>query len=222
MVELKLTLTPDEAKTILDALMSMRKEGGYIIPMRADDAPVEYPITPPPPPTMGNVPAPVPSVVPTTGPSPVTVSGPVDARGVIWHPDHHSGKADAPGANDDGSWKKRRGHDPEALKAYETGFLGKSSASEVIAAADAPTVPATPPVLAGVSDIPPPPPPPGTPGVVDVETLWAKLVTSSRMNADIEAWFVSTYGGHPVNSDVLKVDPVKRLNAYNQMKYYAA
>lgn len=55
----------------------------------------------------------------TSAPVTQDVSDDVDAAGIPWNPDFH---ASTKGANADGTWKKKRGHDKVALEAYEASF----------------------------------------------------------------------------------------------------
>lgn len=178
--------------------------------------------TPPPPPVAD--PSPANGAAPTLPPSNVIALpvGQTDARGVVWHPTWHSGDVGKPGLNKNGSWKKRKNSDDAGHAAYEALFLTakKDAVAEVFAEfTTVPTFTPPPPAVAPVAEVIVPPP--GTPGVADFEGLWAKLVADQKVNADIENWFIATFGGHPVHSFVYRNDPVKRLNAYNQMKFYA-
>lgn len=180
--------------------------------------------TPPPPPVADPAPEVANGAAPSLPPSNVIALpvGQTDARGVVWHPTWHSGDVGKPGLNKNGSWKKRKNSDDAGHAAYEALFLTakKDAVAEVFAEfTTVPTFTPPPPAVAPVAEVIVPPP--GTPGVADFEGLWAKLVADQKVNADIENWFIATFGGHPVHSFVYRNDPVKRLNAYNQMKFYA-
>ncbi len=237
-VELKLMMTPDEAIAILKALQDLREPASddradaLAYPVRETvlssvSAAQQMPTTPP----MGNAPTVAPSV-----PAPAATASemhPRDNRGVVWHPEHHSGTAAKPGTNADGSWKKRHGYDAKALKAYEARFLGKSVNAVVSPTAPTadvengagasvtssttlglslPTLPQLPTVMT---------PPPGTPGVDDLSWRWADLVQRGRVNADHEAYIVAKWGGHPVRDLAMyATNPVARKEAYDFMKRY--
>lgn len=235
-------LTAAEVKTLADCFMSMRLHPtdsvvdavNYSAPPRdARTGQVAAPPPPPPPftdaapPVVGNVvppPPPPPVHAPVAAPSSqapaATASGPVDSRGVPFHIDHHSGTAAEPGINDKGAFKKRRGHDPKALEAYEAQYLGKSGAAAGQAAMP-PQTPGTAPQTTGASGGAPlpPPPPPGTPGLQDFHHLWLTLVNGGQANPALENYMAATYGGHPVHSDAYN-DPAKRLEAYQFLKRY--
>jgi hypothetical protein len=213
-------------------------------------------IVPPPPPPP---PAPVsaPAAAPSGGQSAVTAPGGapstggstarVDARGVPWDERYHAGKNAAESTpNPDGSWRRRKGSDKDAVKAYEAAYLGKgASAASTIAAtivnagalSEHPTSPAptaTAPANGGASvpavdpnnplsyppAPPPPPPPPGTPSYEQFAQLWTELCAAQVVTVELETWIKTTYGGHPTLSDVFKANPVARKAVWDVLLQY--
>lgn len=63
-----------------------------------------------------------------------------DARGIAYNEQFHgfARDANAPAVTEDGKFKRRRGHDPEALAAYEVEQLAKQEQADTGAAQDAP------------------------------------------------------------------------------------
>lgn len=97
------------------------------------------PGTPPLAPAPAAAPSPAPAAVtaPATTAGPAAAPGAADARGVPHHPDHHAALTSSNGGrNPDGSWKKRRGHKPEALAAYEAPYLAPQRQAEAAAIAN--------------------------------------------------------------------------------------
>lgn len=117
------------------------------------------PFAPPPPPPAPNdrqpgngewprayAPAAAPSPAPAAVTAPAAPTGPAaapgaadaprDSRGVPHHPDHHTAIGSKVMQNPDGSWKKRRGHNPAALAAYEAAYLQPQRQAEAAALAN--------------------------------------------------------------------------------------
>jgi hypothetical protein len=223
-------LTVSEAHQLLEFYANMKGHG-----LNATVGNVH--MNPPPPaasvpaaaPSTGAQTASVPGGVPSTSNS--TAAANTDTRGVPWDERYHSGTAATPGRNDNGSWKKRRGHDPKALGEYEAQYLGNGSGAPASTAPSQagggqPAPVANPNNPLSYDGPPPPPPvgvlpPPGTPGLSDFTGLWMELVATNRATPELEAWIVATYGGHPtLNAAMYGTDPVKRHAVYEVMKGY--
>jgi hypothetical protein len=161
-------------------------------------------------------PATAPDAEPTTSPEPATVSAgqlvlKTDSRGVVFSETFHSGTAAEPGKNADGSWKKRRGHDPKGLAAYEATYLRAGNA----ATAQTAGVAAKNPAAAGHE------PTQNTVSYAEFIRLWTSLVIEERVSPAIERW-VATFGGHPISEDehggnVFITDREKRQTVYNRL-----
>lgn len=205
--------------------------------------------TPPPPPAPVAAPvaAPSPAVsVPGGAPSTGNSTAPVDARGVPWDERYHCDRGGSTGGlNANGAWKKRKGHDPEAHKAYEAQFVGNDRAPAA-ASGNAPSITASPnggapastataPTVGGAParaaennpasypPAPPPPPPPapiGAPTFEEFSALWVRLCAAQRVTAELEAWIKNTYGGHPTLSDVFKHNALARMQVYEVLRGY--
>jgi len=235
-------LTADEARKLLDIYETMRARHADI-ERTAVEVDRSHP-TPPPAPVIA------PAAAPSTGPDPVSALGGapstgnltarVDARGVPWDERFHSGTATAPGSNPDGSWRRRRGSDKDAVKAYEAHYLSGSNVNPTpppppARPAGAPATTVTAPASGGASapavdpnnplsyppaPPPPPPPPAGTPSYEDFAKLWTQLCAQQAVTVDLETWIKTTYGGHPVLSDVFKGNPVARKAVWDVLLQY--
>jgi hypothetical protein len=251
-------LTADEARKLLDIYEAMRAS----TPARHADiertaagiaaavyhAPHEaelHPTPPPPPPPPATAPAAAPSggqsaaTAPGGAPSTGNLTVRVDARGVPWDERYHAGKNAAESTpNPDGSWRRRKGSDKDAVKAYEAQYLSGSKVTPADYAALAnPTSPAptaTAPANGGTSAPavdpnnplsyppapPPPPPPPGTPTYEQFAQLWTQLCAAQVVTVELETWIKTTYGGHPTLSDVFKGNPVARKAMWDVLLQY--
>lgn len=218
-------LTIEEAHALLGALALVRGQTAMADAPNARDEDIERTaaeLASPPTPQLRPEPAPVaaPAAEPTTSPSPATVPVPVDSRGVPWHPDHHSGAIGAPNKAGDGSWKKRRGHDPEALKAYEAVHLGNDRSPSSQAAAQ--TYGTAPSTIAGSGGQLPPA---GAPGFSDFRALWRKLEAQPPANMnELQEW-VESFGSHPddpEHENVFARDPAARKEVYDCLLEFAA
>lgn len=236
-------LTPDEARKLLALYESIVTSRPVIQPMShaqwaARQADIERTASelvgnvPPPPAAPAAAPsvdASVPGGAPSTGSSTV----PVDARGVPFDIRFHSGTLADPGLNDKGAWKKRRGHDPEGLAAYEEQFIGSGIAAityrqKLAASAPSPTAggspaPVAPPDPNNPMSYPPAPPPPPPPSVVSFEEfarLWTALCAAQRVSIELETWIKNTHGGHPTLSDVFRHNPMARAQVYEVLRGY--
>lgn len=140
-------------------------------------APTPPPSATPVPPTPPAAPASVNAAAPTTSATPATVSDAVDARGVPYDPRFYAATR---GTNNDGSWKKRKGVDKDAVAAYEAQFTHRpgmtTSAADFEAAAPTASPVQAPAVTAPTS--PPPPPVAAMPTAAQVTAQFAPHLAS--------------------------------------------
>ncbi len=134
-------------------------------------------LAPPAPvaPVAAETPATVPPP-PSVLPEPPAAPPSVDASGLPWDARIHS---ESKATVADGTWRKRRGVDPELVKQVEAELRGESPAAEV-ASASAPTV----------ADIPAPPAPavvPPPPAAVPLAPAPAPETAPARTLADLSA-----------------------------------
>ena len=121
MIEIKLTVTPNQLRSIANLLSPDEEQIAPIVPVTPQtDAAPAIQVTPPAPgsqaahqtDTQYVLPATVEQVIiPTTGER--------DKRGVIWHPDFHASTKTKTTNN---NWKAKKGVDKEALSMYENSF----------------------------------------------------------------------------------------------------
>lgn len=164
------------------------------------------------------------AAAPSTSKTPVTVSAPVDSRGVPWNEQFHAGKPGAPIALPNGNWRTRKGA-ASTIAAYEAPFLQKPAVGNVTpirpGAADAgfydshapaPTPTPTPSLAL----------PEGVPDMGEFLKLWGDLVARKRVNADLSGWLNGKFGGFPGVSERFVTDLDARKEAYEVFERFAA
>lgn len=238
-------LTPAQAQELADFIQSVLIDGRrpvYHAPNRPADierAAAEiassHPTPPPPPPVTAPAAAPGTgaSVVSAPGGAPTTgnLTAHVDARGVPWDERYHSGTASAPGRNENGSWRRRRGADKKEVDAYEAAHAGSSPngpagapvttvAAPANGGASAPVVDRNNPASYPPAPPPPPPPPAGAVTYEDFAAQWVRISAAQRVTPELLDWIKASYGGHPTMSDVFKNNPVARTQLYETLRAY--
>jgi hypothetical protein len=66
----------------------------------------------------------------------------------------------------------------------------------------------------------PPPPPPSVVSFEEFARLWTALCAAQRVSVELETWIKTTYGGHPTLSDVFRINPMGRQQAYDVLRSY--
>lgn len=107
----------------------------------------------------------------------------VDARGVPYHPDFHSGSKKQ---SADGAWNRRKNHDRSAADVYEAGYLGKSALPSATGTAPAANSPVTQQMLT----------------VVEFRQLWQWTCDNGKVTMNDQNAFVMKYGAHPMEANL--------------------
>jgi hypothetical protein len=134
----------------------------------------------------------VPNGAPAAAPSTTTgaSTGERDARGVIWHADHHSSSK----KQSKGKWDRKRGHDKAAADAYEQTFAGTTTPASAPAAPQA--APSIPPAIGATPE--------------QMVNLWSAACAAGKVFDTDQQFIEDTWKvSHPIGADAL-ADSMKR------------